>query len=71
MLCKHYETTNGCVYKDKCQFAHGAHELRSTMNVNPLLNLDHGKSNQYSICRPKQQKATEFNELQDSQMQEL
>ncbi len=33
MLCKHYETTKGCVYKDKCQFAHGAHELRSNMNV--------------------------------------
>ena len=33
MLCKHYETTKGCVYKDKCQFAHGAHELRSPINV--------------------------------------
>ncbi len=33
MLCKHYETTKGCVYKDKCQFAHGAQELRSHFNV--------------------------------------
>lgn len=33
MLCKHYETPKGCVYNDKCQFAHGAHELKSTMNV--------------------------------------
>lgn len=33
MLCKHYETPKGCVYKDKCQFAHGAQELKSTMNV--------------------------------------
>ena len=33
MLCKHYETPKGCVYKEKCQFAHGAHELKSTMNV--------------------------------------
>jgi hypothetical protein len=33
MLCKHYDTSKGCVYKDKCQFAHGAHELRSSFNV--------------------------------------
>ncbi len=33
MLCKHYETPKGCVYKEKCQFAHGAQELKSTMNV--------------------------------------
>ena len=34
MLCKHYETPKGCVYGEKCQFAHGAQELKSTMNVN-------------------------------------
>ena len=34
MLCKHYDTAKGCVYKEKCQFAHGAHELKSTINVN-------------------------------------
>ncbi len=28
MLCKHSDTSKGCVYKDKCQFAHGAHELK-------------------------------------------
>ncbi len=33
MLCRHYETSKGCVYKDKCQFAHGTHELRSANNV--------------------------------------
>ncbi len=33
MLCKHYETPKGCQYKDKCQFAHGGHELKSTVNV--------------------------------------
>jgi hypothetical protein len=32
MLCKHYETSKGCVYKDKCQFAHGGHELRQNVN---------------------------------------
>lgn len=36
MLCKHFDTPKGCVYQDKCQFAHGAQELRSTMNVNFL-----------------------------------
>jgi len=33
MLCKHFETPKGCVYQDKCQFAHGAFELKSTVNV--------------------------------------
>ena len=33
MLCRHFETEKGCVYKDKCQFAHGAHELKSSINV--------------------------------------
>ena len=33
MLCKHYDTQKGCVYNEKCQFAHGAHELKSTINV--------------------------------------
>ncbi len=28
ILCKHYDTQKGCVYKDKCQFAHGIHEMR-------------------------------------------
>ena len=27
VLCRHFETPKGCVYKDKCQFAHGANEL--------------------------------------------
>ena len=33
MLCKHYDTPKGCVYNDKCQFAHGAFELKSSVNV--------------------------------------
>ena len=28
-LCKHFDTPQGCSYGDKCQFAHGAKELRS------------------------------------------
>ena len=40
-LCKHYNTTQGCSYGDKCQFAHGPEELRlnsgQPMNfVNPM-----------------------------------
>jgi hypothetical protein len=33
ILCKHFETSKGCVYKDRCQFAHGIQELRSGMNL--------------------------------------
>ena len=33
MLCRHFETSKGCVYKDKCQFAHGSHELQLSNNV--------------------------------------
>ncbi len=43
MLCKHYETTKGCVYKDKCQFAHSSNELRSSMNVS-IINPDDGSN---------------------------
>jgi hypothetical protein len=38
-LCKHYNTSKGCVYKEKCQFAHGEHELRL---MNPG-NVSHNK----------------------------
>lgn len=33
ILCKHYDTQKGCVYKDKCQFAHGLHELKQGFNM--------------------------------------
>jgi len=36
MLCRHFETTKGCMHKDKCQFAHGTDELRS---FNKVLNI--------------------------------
>ena len=29
MMCKHYNTPQGCTYGDKCQFAHGPQELRA------------------------------------------
>ena len=28
MMCKHFNTTLGCSYGDKCQFAHSTLELR-------------------------------------------
>jgi hypothetical protein len=33
MLCRHFETTKGCMHKDKCQFAHGIEDLCSSSNV--------------------------------------
>jgi hypothetical protein len=33
MLCKHYETPSGCSYNERCQFAHGAEELKSFSSV--------------------------------------
>lgn len=29
MLCKHWDTSNGCSFGSRCQFAHGVEELRS------------------------------------------
>ena len=29
VLCKHFNTHRTCVYGDKCQFAHGEHELKT------------------------------------------
>jgi len=34
MLCRHFETTKGCMHGDKCQFAHGIEDLSSSSNVN-------------------------------------
>ena len=28
MMCKNYNTEQGCQYGDKCQFAHGPEDLR-------------------------------------------
>ena len=41
ILCKHFETSNSCMYKDKCQFAHGMNELRSNSgNMNVFLKFN-------------------------------
>ena len=33
-LCKNFAQTGICPYGDKCQFAHGTHELRCNTEVN-------------------------------------
>jgi hypothetical protein len=33
ILCKHFDTPQGCSYGDKCQFAHGTAELRLNNNA--------------------------------------
>ena len=50
-MCKHYNTTQGCSYGDKCQFAHGSDELRllnnqSNINNKNKINLEGKKSKQ-------------------------
>ena len=34
MLCKHFSSTKGCSFGDKCQFAHGIIELRQPNRIN-------------------------------------
>ena len=33
MLCRHFDTPKGCQIGERCQFAHGFSELRSTEDV--------------------------------------
>ena len=57
-LCKKFSTSNGCPYGDKCQFAHGAQELRiyngQGMPVNAL-NMNKQQNNiiNYKIVKCK------------------
>lgn len=44
VLCKHFGQTGTCSYGDKCQFAHGFHELKSSMNNGTIqMNQDPNK----------------------------
>ena len=44
-MCKHYNTPQGCSYGDKCQFAHGAQELRTgQMGMSGMGDLAHSKN---------------------------
>ena len=47
-MCKHYNTTQGCSYGDKCQFAHGPQELRLLNNQSSInsINSEGKKSKQ-------------------------
>ena len=36
MICRHYDSPQGCQIGDKCQFAHGSFELRNLDDVNYL-----------------------------------
>lgn len=40
MMCKHYNTQQGCSYGDKCQFAHGVEQLRTFMGQIPQSQLE-------------------------------
>jgi len=57
-LCKKFSTQQGCPYGDKCQFAHGAQELRlyNSDNYQPnMLNLNPPQNNliNYKIVKCK------------------
>ena len=51
ILCKHYGTPQGCGYGDKCQFAHGFAELRTTGNqfMNPQMSAFNDKAQNNAI----------------------
>ena len=38
-MCRHFDTLRGCGMGDKCQFAHGAHEMRGSDEVKYLNDL--------------------------------
>ena len=45
-MCKHYNTSQGCSYGDKCQFAHGPQDLRSfsgQMGQNQMGDMSQGQ----------------------------
>ena len=53
ILCKHFNTPQGCGYGIKCQFAHGNTELRSNgVQYNPLIKNQNAVLN-YKIAKCK------------------
>ena len=53
ILCKHFNTPQGCGYGQKCQFAHGNAELRSNASqCNPLIRNQNSMLN-YKIAKCK------------------
>ena len=41
VLCKHFKSSKGCSFGDKCQFAHGINELRSIPGGNQISQMKH------------------------------
>ena len=52
-LCKKFSTTQGCPYGDKCQFAHGAQELRLYNGQNASQNMLNINKSQNSLLNYK------------------
>ena len=57
-MCKHFNTPQGCTYGDKCQFAHGAQELRLNsggMMTPQMMNQNKAQNNamNYKIVKCK------------------
>ena len=58
ILCKHYDSPQGCSYGDKCQFAHGRNELRfpndnNMPSFNNKMNNNQKNSLNYKIAKCK------------------
>jgi hypothetical protein len=58
MICKHYNSIQGCSYGEKCQFAHGPQELRllnnnlNITNLNTNLNKNNSESKKSKQINP-------------------
>ena len=59
VLCKHYNTPQGCSYGEKCQFAHGQHELKpldgNLFNQNYMMQMNNKQKDplNYKIVKCK------------------
>ena len=61
ILCKHFDTPQGCSYGEKCQFAHGNKELRAyNAQIMPQMPLGNLTKSQNSILNYKIVKCKNF-----------
>ena len=61
ILCKHFDTPQGCSYGEKCQFAHGNKELRAyNGQIMPQMPLGNLTKSQNSILNYKIVKCKNF-----------
>ena len=49
MLCKHFSSSKGCSFGDKCNFAHGVDDIRSTNGVSPQQSLSQSNQNKKGL----------------------